>query len=79
VCRARRPQGNVEQLQELEPVAFGDQVGPVEQAFGHEGEQLDERHAGVGRAAVRPFRGMDGDPRQRVLDELLVASVVDRG
>jgi hypothetical protein len=70
-------QGDAEQRQELEAVALGNLVAAVEQVLRQEGEDFDERDAGVAAVEVRPLGVVDGDARQRLAEQVLVFAVVD--
>ena len=58
----------------------GDLVEAVEQVLAEEGEQLDQRDAGVARVVVGPLRRVDGDAGDQLVAQLGVGAVVeDRG
>ena len=47
---------NAEQLQELDVVAVGNTVQPVDELIDHHRERLDQRDAGIGDVVVGPRR-----------------------
>jgi hypothetical protein len=68
-----------EQAQEGEPLPLGHQVGAVEQRVGEPGEQLDERAPGIARTRVGVLGRVRRDARERLVDEVLERSIVERG
>ena len=77
--RGRREERDADQLEELDVVAVRDAVEPVDQLVGHPGEQLDERHAGVGDVVVGPLGAALLDEPLGVVDEVLEPAVVEVG
>ena len=75
--RGRREERDADQLEELDVDPVGHPVEPVEQLVGHPGEQLDQRHAGVGDVVVGPLRAALLDEPLGVVDEVLEAAVVE--
>ena len=75
--RARGAKGNAQQLEELSAVAFGDLVRTIQQALCEESEHLDERHAGVALAEIRPFRIVHCRATEPFVAKILIPAVVD--
>ncbi len=72
-------QADADQLEELDVVAVGYPVEPVEELVGHVGERLDQGDAGVGDVVVRPLRAAPLDQPLGVVDQVLEAAVVQVG
>ena len=70
-------QPHADQLEELDVVAVGDPVEPVDQLVDHVGERLDERDAGIGHVVVGPLRAALLHDALGVVDEVLEAAVVE--
>jgi hypothetical protein len=56
-----------------------DAVDPVEVHLRDPGEQLDERYAGIVGVVVGPFRGVQGNERATLFDEVRPPAVVQDG
>ena len=54
-------------------------VQPVQHRLGHPGEQLDQRHAGVGQVVVGPFRTQLRNHPLGLVDEVLELAIVEVG
>jgi hypothetical protein len=66
-------------LEKFSAVALGNLICAVKQTFGEEGENFDQSDTGVAFVEVGPLGGVDGDPRERIVEELLVTAIVNLG
>ncbi len=75
-----RRRGGVErdtqQRKKFSAVAIGNLVAPVEQVLRQEREDFQERDPRVAGVEVGPFRIVDGNARERFVQQLLVLAVV---
>jgi hypothetical protein len=75
--RRRREEAHADELEELDVVALGHAVEPVEQLVGHPREGLDERDAGVGDVVVGPLGAALLDEALGIVHEVLEAAIVE--
>src|SRR2546421_11530729 len=68
---------DADQVQELEVVALGDPIQPVEQLIRHPGERLDQGYARIGNVVISPFRTLLLDQALGVIDQVLEAAIVE--
>ena len=73
----RRLQPDAEQLEQLDVVLLRHLVEPVADLLGEVGKQLDQRDAGVAVVLVGPLRRVDRDATQQLLDDGVVAQIVE--
>ena len=75
----RRVEADADQLEELDVVAVGDAVEPVDDLVRHPREQLDQRHARVGHVVVGPLGHALLDEPLGLVDQVLEPAVVEVG
>jgi hypothetical protein len=75
--RRRRLQRHAQQLQEFSAVALRNLICAIEQVLGQEGEQLDQGDARIALVEIRPFRIVNRNARQRFVQQILVATIID--
>ena len=73
----RRLQRHAQQLQKLAPVSLRDLVRAIQQIFREKREQLEQGDARVALVEIRPLRIVNGNARQRFVQQILVATIID--
>jgi hypothetical protein len=77
--RGPSAQRHTEERQKLSSIALGDLIASVKQALGQKCEHLDQRDSGIAAIEVGPLGIVDGNPRERLVEQVGVTTVVDRG
>ena len=70
---------DAQDAQKREALAFGNQVGAIQDGVGEPREQIDQRAARIPLARVGPLRGVGRDPADQVGDQVVEAAIVERG
>ena len=78
-CRAGGFQFDANELQELDVIAIGNLIQPVDQNFCHPRKQFHESDAGIAFVEVGPFRGIAGDQRFCFRDDVRELAIIQIG
>src|SRR5215213_2259126 len=73
----RRLQRHAEQLQELAPVSLGDLVRAIQEVLSEKRKELEEGNARIALVEIRPLRIVNGNARQRFVQQILVTTIID--